>query len=108
MALWVCRCQLQVCDKWFTFTFTISIRRGLWGRGPGEGYLPTSWSALFLLFVSPVGCWSCVSSECMLNLFVVDVCCWLSGVPVGCQVLNVDCREWLLLVSGYSVSLVSC
>ncbi len=48
---------------------------GLWGRGPGEGYLPTSWSALFLIFVSPfaIGCWaSCVSTDCLLYLLVVD------------------------------------
>jgi hypothetical protein len=67
-----------------------------------KGYLLTSWSALFLMSVSPVGCWSCVSSEFMLYLFVVDVCCWLLGVPVDCQVLNVDCRKLLsVVVSGF-------
>ncbi len=39
---------------------------------------------------------------------MVDVCCWLSSIEVGCQVLNMDCRKLLSVVSGYSVSLVGC
>jgi hypothetical protein len=108
MALLVCRCRLQVCGQWCIDTITTSIRMGLRGRGPGEVYWLTSWSALFLMSESPVGCRSCVSFECMLYLFVVDFCFWLSGVAVGCQVLNMDCQKLLSVVSGYLVSLVGC
>ncbi len=70
---------------------------GLRGRGPGEVYWLTSWSALFFIFpLLAVGCWlSCVSTAYLLYLLVVVFFCWLSGVAVGCQVLNVDCRELL-------------
>ncbi len=74
---------------------------GLWGRGPGEGYLPKSWSALFLISVSHVGCWVLVvmclyCTDCLLYLLVVVVGCWLSGI--GCHALNVDCRVLLSVV----------
>ncbi len=105
MVLSDCRCRLQVCDIWYTFTFTISIRRGFRGRGPGEVNWLTSWSALFFNFpLLAVGCWaSCVN----VVLIVCCICWWLMFVVdyrvfqlvVKCWIWIVEsCCQWFLVI----------
>jgi hypothetical protein len=53
MALSVCRCRLQICEK--SKILLLLSEDGLWGRCPGEEFLLPAWPAVFFLCFSIPG-----------------------------------------------------